>query len=268
MAERRATPQDLLVDLVGRLVDFGPYRDEIAIQKAAFIGQVLLGLPFELEWSLHTYGPYSRDIPRELRRCQETGRIRIRPDRRASRFEPCSAPPRSRPSPSVAAKIDLLAKRLAPMSFKQLEVVAMAAWATRFSGEDSIAGRAAYVHKLKPHIGLDRAERGLRYLDAMVREAREQSDARGLNGASGQDAIRSEPPTPARSHVASVIVARAGLFQRRLYFRAPVELDIRRTLAEAEHLMREANAGGAGMAGIVAVIDAYLASCGCERVAP
>jgi hypothetical protein len=157
--------------LVERLVRVDPKCGETAVHKASFIGQVLLGLPFHLEWRLHKHGPWSPDLLPELERSHESGCLQI--TKRANGHLRFAVPgDDSRPtfSPETGKKLDLLAGRFAPMRLSQLEIAATAAWATRFSGDQSIESRAAYMVKLKPHIDAATARRALEYLDSFLRE--------------------------------------------------------------------------------------------------
>lgn len=167
---------DLLGALVESLTEVSSagYCGQTHIHKAAFIGQELLGVPFGLHWQLHHYGPFSRGVRPGLNRCEEEGTVATHVHPRGLRvMRPVDAP-HIPLSIEFQEKLQLLARRLAPMTRDQLEKVATAAWVTRFpDGRDmTVQSRAAQVHKIKPHISTAVAAKAVVYLDDLVERAR------------------------------------------------------------------------------------------------
>lgn len=254
----------MLVGLVSSLLRVSPRCGETTIQKAAFIGQVLLELPFEMEWRLYKHGPYSQDVRDELDRCEKAGRLRIHRDvGRSIRYETRPVPATLRLSSGTEAKLELLSRRLAPMRLSQLETIATAAWATRFSGGDlSLKSRSRYVHKLKPHIDESRAARALEYLDSLISDVAALPPAPRLKvpaGARRSDAGRSTQDAP------YVVLARSGIFRRRLYF---VRDQTKRGSAPFAELVRAADSGraDASMLDLVRGLELELAAYGYRRI--
>lgn len=200
--------------LVERLVTVSPRCGETTVQKAAFIGQSVLGLAFGAEWRFHKHGPYSVGLRDELVRCAELGRIRISsPGGRRMRFATGVGPTHPELTAGTEAKLDLLTRRIGPMSLSQLEVFSTAAWATRCAGSGAcVASRARRVHQKKPHINEDRASRAVDYLDELVRELLEVPRSTVPATRSGEHAREVAAPA-VRQDVTHMVVARSGSFQ-------------------------------------------------------
>jgi len=148
----------------------GGYCGQTHIHKAAFIAQELLGVPFGLKWEMYTYGPFSRDVRPGLARCEQEGMVVMQRHSNGLRIRRAAeAPPSSLPV-EFRKKLQLVAQHLAPMDRGQLEKVATAAWVTRSThGRGSgIESRAVEVHKLKPHIDTEIAEKAVSYVDDLI----------------------------------------------------------------------------------------------------
>lgn len=170
-------------DLLGALVESftninsGGYCGQTHIHKAAFIAQELLGVPFGLNWELYTYGPFSRGVRPGLDRCEQEGTVVTLAHPKGLRVtRPTNAPHISLPA-EFREKVQLVARRLAPMDRNQLEKVATAAWVTRSveGGDMSVQSRAAQVHDLKPHIDVRIAAKAVAYLDDLISQSGVQS---------------------------------------------------------------------------------------------
>lgn len=165
---------DPFYEVVKALVAAAPRAGETLLQKGAFIAQDLLGFPVGLEFELYRHGPYSSGLIERAMRCEAEGKLRVRPKTTGNgyRFELISR----RDSGPSHPDLQLLARKLSPMSLQQLEVFATAAWATKYPRDGlSVVDRAHHVHSLKPHIDVDRAIAATVYLDDFLKDAAKAS---------------------------------------------------------------------------------------------
>jgi hypothetical protein len=168
----RQRPDELLAALVESFATVSPggFCGQTHVHKAAFIAQELLGVPLGLNWEMYTYGPFSRDVRPGLARCEQRGMVAVQKHPKGLRIKRPVGAPRVQLPLELREKVQLVARRLAPMDRDQLEKVATAAWVTRSNHERgmSVRARAAAVHEIKPHIDTDVAAKAVEYLDDLI----------------------------------------------------------------------------------------------------
>lgn len=155
----------LLAALMKQLQKSGSWCGETHLQKAVYLAQELLHVPFQYDFRLYKHGPYSFDLRDELasmraddalQRCPQAypyGPI-LGPTERAERaITDCSALVKEHDHPFT-----FVAEWFGHRDVKQLERLATAYLVTR----EMPAGapqhdRAERLHVLKPHISIESA---------------------------------------------------------------------------------------------------------------
>ena len=153
----------LLELLVEHLTTVSPsgFCGQTHVHKAAFIAQELLAVPFQFEWELYRYGPFSRDIRPSLEACELEGTVSLLDHPKGTRIVRPEDAPRAEVAAEFQSKLQLLAQRLAPMTRQQLEKVATAAWVSRLPHQRSASARGVGAPAPTPPSATPPGRRGL-----------------------------------------------------------------------------------------------------------
>lgn len=168
----------LVGSLIKNLRAQGSWCGETHLQKAAYISKYLLGVPFDEEFTLYKYGPFSFD----LRDCLGTMRAEslislVAKDKYGATYEPTpllavveelfgeSARKYSRHFAFVA---DLFGSK----GVVELERLSTALYVTKELPDSSKARRAERLIELKPHITRDNALKAVEDIDSAMAAAR------------------------------------------------------------------------------------------------
>jgi uncharacterized protein YwgA len=161
----------LLTELVDEMKAAGSWAGETHVQKAAYVLQVLFGVPSGFNFILYKHGPFSFDLRDELTSMQADGLIEQRPSPPYGPMLVATESSRTlRQSyralmDPIKASLHAVATRLGPLDIYRLEQAATAVYVLvtdTVSDEEA----AAKLMELKPHVAPDGAAWA-------VREARE-----------------------------------------------------------------------------------------------
>ena len=177
----------VLTRLVDQLRDRGSWCGETHVQKTTFFLQELMHVPLGFDFILYKHGPYSFDLRDELTSLRADQLIKLEPQ--WSYGPKIATTERSDYIqglyPKTVEKYDdavsFIAEKLGSKGVTELERLATALYVTqRFPQDRSIAGRAAKLTELKPHITRDEATTAVEEVDRIIKEAGDGlSDQRG-----------------------------------------------------------------------------------------
>ncbi len=169
----------VLIGLARRLRDEGSWAGETHIQKAAYLLDELLAVPFDFAFILYKHGPFSFELRDELSAMQS--------DRLLEReAQPPPYGPRVLTTPrgeeleerfqrtmtKFGPRLDWIAGELGQSRVVELERLATALWVTRQLGaEASVQDRAEALNKLKQHVSVETAVEAVREIDRLLSEA-------------------------------------------------------------------------------------------------
>lgn len=150
---------------------------ETSVQKASYILQEVLDVPFGFDFILYKHGPFSFDLRDELTAERADGLM-------ALESEPGYGP-RYAPTPqgdALAAKypqtqakyervVEFVANKVDDKGITELEQLATAIWVTHEMTGSSPQERAERLHNLKPHITLQIALKAITDADGLLNEA-------------------------------------------------------------------------------------------------
>ena len=173
--------QALLLHLLERMKEKGSWSGETHLQKAVYVAQEVLGVPFGFDFILYKHGPFSfdlRDALAEMQADRFIGQVfqaypygpTLKPDANApalkDRFPKTIATHRS--------KIDFVADALSPYRAAELEGLATAIYVTRKSGTNDRRQRANALRAAKPHIDVQDAQRFVELADDLLSKAEQE----------------------------------------------------------------------------------------------
>jgi hypothetical protein len=174
----RLAQEAVLVGLARRLDENGSWSGETHLQKAAFLLNELVHVPFGFDFILYKHGPFSFELREEL--------SSMRADRLLER-QPQPAPygPRivatkrgreledrlARTMERYGPRIDWVAEQTGRRNVLELERLATALWITRRNAESDVEFRASELTRIKPHVDRDAALAAVREVDELLAEA-------------------------------------------------------------------------------------------------
>jgi hypothetical protein len=169
----------LLAALVMQLQKSGSWCGETHVQKAVYLAQELLRVPFQYNFRLYKHGPYSFDLTDELASMRADDALQLRPQEYP--YGPTLWPTK-RGEQTMAECSDLVREHSRAFSFiaqwfgdkhvKELERLATAYLVTCEMPEGSPQrDRAERLHDLKPHISIEFAINAVRESDRMIKTA-------------------------------------------------------------------------------------------------
>lgn len=169
----------LLAALMKKLRDGGSWCGETHVQKAIYLAQELLQIPFGYNFRLYKHGPYSFDLADELASMRADDALRLRtklypygptlePTERGSRL--------MTQCPGTVEDYDqhlaFIADWFGSKDVKQLERLATAFMVTREMPDGCVPQmRAERLHQLKPHISMPLAADAIKDADRLVAES-------------------------------------------------------------------------------------------------
>lgn len=152
----------LLTELVDEMKAAGSWAGETHVQKAAYVLQVIFGVPTGFNFILYKHGPFSFDLRDELTSMLADGLIEQRPSPPYGPMLVATESSRTLRN-SYRALIDpnrgslqAVATRLGPLDIYRLEQAATAVYVL-VTEKVSNDAAAAKLMELKPHIALDGA---------------------------------------------------------------------------------------------------------------
>lgn len=168
----------VLVSLIEALSAKGSWCGETHIQKATYFLQTLMGVPMGYEFILYKHGPFAFQLSDELTALRADRVLKLVPQPHP--YGPSVAPDEGKGSieetlqavaVTYGAQIKFIAEQLGQMKVTELERVSTALYVTEENGASGdVAGRAARISKLKPHISLREAQQAIVDLDE-IRQA-------------------------------------------------------------------------------------------------
>lgn len=168
----------LLAALMKRLQQSGSWCGETHIQKAVYLAQELLKVPFGYDFRLYKHGPYSFDLRDELASMRADEALCVRAQ--AYPYGP-TLEPTERGEKLIGERSDLIKAYDGSLAFvagwfnskdvKQLERLATGYLVTnKMRAGSTPQERAERLHELKPHIPLQSAADAIHQVDKFVAE--------------------------------------------------------------------------------------------------
>lgn len=165
----------LVSALLDELAQQKSWCGETHLQKATYLAQEMLSVPFGFDFILYKHGPFSFDLRDEITAMRADGFLQLVPQ---GQYGPTlSATDLARQwqrrfarqlTPSLG-KIRFVAQALGQKRVAELERVATAFYVTREPGADaSIESRAIRLVTLKPHVDRSEAEVAVAQVDQML----------------------------------------------------------------------------------------------------
>ncbi|MGH9403507.1 MAG: hypothetical protein ACRD2P_15535 [Terriglobia bacterium] len=175
----RLKRDSLIVSLIGSLKGKGSWCGETHVQKTAYFLQELLGVPLEFDFILYKHGPYSFDLSAALTQMRADGTVKLipqwpygpslEPDTTSELLKKLYPKTIKKYDPQIQFTADKLGKK----NVAELERLGTALYVTLDAPTVTKPGiRAKRIHKLKPHVPLDKALEAVNELDS-IREAAE-----------------------------------------------------------------------------------------------
>ncbi len=169
----------VLISLVQEMKENGSWCGETSIQKATYFLQELAKVPFELEFILYKYGPYSFDLTDELTALRADSILSLHVPN--PQYGPSFAPGELSELilshfPKTVARFDkqvkFVASKLGNKGVAELERLATALFVQKKYEEITCQeNRAAKLRELKPHVTAADAEKAVEEVESMIQEA-------------------------------------------------------------------------------------------------
>ncbi len=166
----------LITALIRKLRCKGSWCGETHVQKATYLAQFLLGVPFAFEFVLYKHGPYSFDLSSELTAMRADEILKLEPQ--LYPYRPTLSPTETAEEIETrfaelvgkyAPQLDFVGTIFGNKGVAELECLSTAYYVTRKLGNQvPLDQRAQHLHELKPHISLREALTALRATDEMV----------------------------------------------------------------------------------------------------
>jgi uncharacterized protein YwgA len=163
---KRLQRNAIVLSVIEKLFERGSWCGETHIQKSTYFLQELLNVPLDFEFILYKHGPFSFDLSDELlaMRADEIIQLQSRSPYGASIVPAGRSKLLKAIYPNTLRKyrkrVEFIANELGGKGASALERVATALYVSlKAQAEESIniGDKAAYLHKLKPHISLEEA---------------------------------------------------------------------------------------------------------------
>ncbi len=168
----------LLLNLLTQMRTRGSWCGETHIQKSTYVAQVVLNIPFEFEFILYKYGPFSFELRDEL--------VAMRADDFLQQVSQYPYGTTLVPGPlaetltakfpktlkKYGAKLQFVAAQLSRYTASELERIATALFVTRSGGQKDVNSRTQAISALKPHISREEAIEAVKLIDELVEAAR------------------------------------------------------------------------------------------------
>jgi uncharacterized protein YwgA len=169
----------LLTCLIQKLRTHGSWCGETHLQKATYLLQYMMKVPFGFEFILYKHGPFSFDLRDDLTALRADGLIKLEPQRPYG--------PRLEAAPECAYiqelfsstilkyenVIEFVSGKLAEKGVADLERLTTAFFVTRGSvDKQCVNARAAELNRIKPHISIESATSAVSEIDRILNEAK------------------------------------------------------------------------------------------------
>jgi len=149
----------ILLSLINKMREQGSWCGETHIQKAAYILQVLTGVPTEYEFVLYKHGPYSFELHGELGSILADGLVKLEvqpaPYGPSWTLTEAGQTLRARFVSQIqgyAEAVSFLAEELRNKGVAELERLGTAFWVKEHNGRESREDTARAIVSLKPHV--------------------------------------------------------------------------------------------------------------------
>lgn len=176
---KRMQQDAVLLSLIEAMKKKGSWCGETHIQKAAYFLQEMLNVPMSFEFILYKHGPFSFDLSDEVTAMRADGLLeyKTRLPYGPSLFltKECQEFLDRYPKTldKYSEKVLFVAEKIGAMGVADLERLATALYVTL--NENSCGKlRENSIIELKPHIKIDEAEKAVKNIDAIIREAIEK----------------------------------------------------------------------------------------------
>jgi hypothetical protein len=163
----------IIATFIDRASQAKRFCGETFIQKSTFFLKELFKVPFDAQFRLYYYGPFSFDLRDQLRSMEADDIIRVKPHQWGATFVPGERfAMLQRQFPVTLKKhekeIEFVARELAPLGVKDLEPLATALFITREHPGDPVESRAQDLHATKPHIEMPTARASVTRIDEWI----------------------------------------------------------------------------------------------------
>lgn len=176
---KRRQREAIVAAMDERLDKAGSWCGETHLQKAIYFLQDLLEVPTDFDYILYMYGPFSRELRRELASMRADGFLNLVPQPQpygptlvvtpVAEQQLISRWPKTLKCYEQA--IDFVASRLGGLGVGELERLATALWVRQEQPEAAIDEQAERLNSIKPHVSLTEAASALGKVREMEREA-------------------------------------------------------------------------------------------------
>lgn len=176
---KRMQRDAVLLSLIEAMKKKGSWCGETHIQKASYFLQELLKVPMSFEFILYKHGPYSFELSDEVTAMRADSLLEYKtrlpygpslfPTKEGQKF--LNQYPRT--LNKYDEKVQFVAEKIGTMGVADLERLATALYVT-LDGNNEGKLREIRITELKPHIKIDEAEKAVKNVDAMRREAIEK----------------------------------------------------------------------------------------------
>lgn len=175
---KRMQRDAVLLSLIREMKEKGSWCGETHIQKSTYFLQELLEVPMGFEFILYKHGPYSFDLSDMVTAMRADNLIEYKT---RLPYGPSLFPTKEglefldqypKTLNKYAERVEFTAEKIAKMGVAELERQATALYVTL--NENCGEQRATRINKLKPHIKIDEAEKAVKDVDALMRDAAEK----------------------------------------------------------------------------------------------
>lgn len=164
--------------LVEQLREKGSWCGETHIQKACYILQELLEVPFKYNFILYKHGPFSFELRDELTALRADGLLRLEFQNppygaRVATTEMSGEKQKLFPKTmdKYKTKVDFVADTIQIKGVAELERLSTALYITKKYNIPSVDDRAKQLVSLKPHVPTEKAIDAIREIDRLKGEA-------------------------------------------------------------------------------------------------
>ena len=173
----RLEKASVLVALTERLREYGSWAGETHLQKATYMLERVLKVPFDFEFILYKHGPFSFDLREEIGCLRSDGFLgweikseKYGPSLRLGPMGEALKRQFAHASQRYAEQVEFIASRLRDKNVATLERLATAVFVT-VDEKCPEEQRSSRIHMLKPHVSVPEAEAALIEADKIIREA-------------------------------------------------------------------------------------------------
>jgi hypothetical protein len=157
----------VILSLVEALGQKGSWCGETHIQKSTYFLQDILGVPLGFGFILYKHGPFSFDLSDELMvmHANEIIQLKLRPPYGPSIIQGPNSERLKQQFPKTIQKykdqVEFVANELGTYAVAELERLATALYVSMNRTDLNKEAKAFYIHKIKPHISVEEANRSL-----------------------------------------------------------------------------------------------------------